>query len=129
MEKINVVKVRNKQQMNDFIRIVNVVYRNCEQYVPDLERDIRSAFNQQKNAGMDFSDLQPFVAYKGKEVVGRIVGIINRKANERWNTSKVRFGLIEFVDDAEGIPAQSRGGLGPREGDERDYRPDGHHRL
>ena len=87
--------------MNDFIHFVNVVYRYCDQYVPDLERDIRSAFDQRKNAGMDFSDLQPFVAYKGKAVVGRIVGIINRKANERWNTSKVRFGLIEFIDDPE----------------------------
>lgn len=101
MDSINVVKVRNKQQMNDFIHFVNVVYRYCDQYVPDLERDIRSAFDQRKNAGMDFSDLQPFIAYKGKEVVGRIVGIINRKANERWNTSKVRFGLIEFIDDPE----------------------------
>ena len=59
MDSINVVKVRNKQQMNDFIHFVNVVYRYCDQYVPDLERDIRSAFDQRKNAGMDFSDLQP----------------------------------------------------------------------
>ena len=99
MEGISVVKVRNRQQMSDFIRIADVVYRNCEQYVPDLERDIRANFNQKKNAGMDFSDLQPFVAYRGKEVVGRIVGIVNRKANKRWNTSKVRFSLIEFIDD------------------------------
>ena len=99
MEGISVVKVRNRQQMSDFIRIADVVYSNCEQYVPDLERDIRAIFNRKKNAGMDFADLQPFVAYRGKEVVGRIVGIVNRKANKRWNTSKVRFSLIEFIDD------------------------------
>ena len=32
--------------------------------------------------------------------MGRIVGIINRKANKRWQRSNVRFSLIEFVDDA-----------------------------
>ena len=31
--------------------------------------------------------------------MGRIVGIINRKTNERWQTRNVRFSLIEFVDD------------------------------
>jgi GNAT superfamily N-acetyltransferase len=31
--------------------------------------------------------------------VGRIAGIINRKANEKWNTKNVRFGFLEFIDD------------------------------
>jgi ribosomal protein S18 acetylase RimI-like enzyme len=29
------------------------------------------------------------------------VGIINRKANDRWKTRNVRFSLLEFIDDAE----------------------------
>ena len=31
--------------------------------------------------------------------MGRITGIINRHANEKWKTRNVRFGCIEFVDD------------------------------
>ena len=101
MEKINVVKVKSKQEMNDFVHLVNVIYHDCAQYVPDLEIDIRSLFKEEKNAGMDFSDIQPFVAYRGQDPVGRIVGIVNRKANRHWHSTKVRFGLIEFIDDAE----------------------------
>ena len=46
------------------------------------------------------SDVVAFVAYNEKgEAVGRIVGIINRKANETWKGNCVRFGWIEFIDD------------------------------
>ena len=43
--------------------------------------------------------VQPFVAYRGKEVVGRVVGVINKKANNTWKTRNVRFSMIEFIDD------------------------------
>ena len=43
--------------------------------------------------------VQPFVAYRGKEVVGRVVGVVNKKANNTWKTRNVRFSMIEFIDD------------------------------
>ena len=62
--------------------------------------DIRETFDPRKNPGLEFSDIQPFIAYdKGGNVVGRIAGIINCRANEKWHTRNVRFGFIEFVDD------------------------------
>lgn len=86
--------------MDDFIRFSEELYAECPYYVPDMESDIRDTFNPAKNAGLDFSEMQPFVAYdrQGKPV-GRIAGIINRHANEKWNTRNVRFGFIDFVDD------------------------------
>ena len=85
--------------MDDFIRLPYHIYKNCEQYVPDLEGEIRNLFNEKKNPAFTFSQIQPFVAYRDGECVGRVVGIINRKANEKWQTRNVRFSLIEFVDD------------------------------
>ena len=101
MGKIDVVKVGNRREMDDFIRLPYRIYENCAQYVPDLEGEIRNLFNQKKNPAYEFSQIQPFVAYQDGDCVGRIVGIINRKANERWKTLNVRFSLIEFVDDLE----------------------------
>ncbi len=98
MRKIEVVKVENKREMNDFIRLPYYIYENCVQYVPDLEGEIRNLFNK-KNPAHEFSLIQPFVAYRDDICVGRIVGIINRKANESWKTNNVRFSLIEFEDD------------------------------
>ena len=85
--------------MDDFIRLPYYNYNDCPQYVPDLEDDIRNLFNQKKNPAYEFSQIQPFVAYRNEVAVGRIVGIINHKANEKWQKRNVRFSMIEFIDD------------------------------
>ena len=100
MNKIQVKKVETKREMNDFVRLPKELYTGCPYYVPDLEMDIRETFDPRKNAGLEFSDIQPFIAYDADgKAVGRIAGIINHRANEKWKTKNVRFGLIEFIDD------------------------------
>lgn len=100
MDKIQVKKVETKREMNDFIRFAEKLYAGCPYYVPDLEMDVHETFDPRKNAGLEFSDIQPFIAYDTNgNVVGRIAGIINHRANEKWKTKNVRFGFIEFVDD------------------------------
>ena len=87
--------------MDDFVRLPRTIYAGNPCYVPDLEADIRDTFDPRKNAGLDFTDIQPFVAYDGEgRAVGRIAGIINHRANQKWGTRNVRFGFIEFTDDA-----------------------------
>lgn len=100
-EALRIIKVNSSREMSDFIHVTDRIYRDCAQYVPDFESDIRGLFDHRKNPGLEFSDIQPFVAYRGNAPVGRIVGIINRKANEKWNIRNVRFSMIEFIDDPE----------------------------
>lgn len=101
MKKTDVLKADNRQRMDDFIKVAKIIYKGCEQYVPDLDSDVRNLFKPEKNPGMKFSIIQPFVAYKDKVPVGRIVGIINSKANDTWKRKNVRFSMIEFIDDLE----------------------------
>lgn len=101
MKKIDVLKADNRQRMDDFIKVAKIIYKGCEQYVPDLDSDVRNLFKPEKNPGMKFSIIQPFVAYKDEVPVGRIVGIINSKANDTWKSKNVRFSMIEFIDDLE----------------------------
>ena len=101
MKKIDVLKADNRQRMDDFIKVAKIIYKGCEQYVPDLDSDVRNLFKPEKNPGMKFSIIQPFVAYKDEVPVGRIVGIINSKANDTWKRKNVRFSMIEFIDDLE----------------------------
>lgn len=98
-EGIDVVKVLTSRQMKDFIHVVDGIYKDCQQYVPDLRSDIRGLFSLKTNPGLEFSDIQPFLAYRNGEPVGRVVGIVNRHANEKWNVKNVRFAMLEFVDD------------------------------
>ena len=99
MKAVNVVKVNGRAQMNDFLSVTRHIYQDSKQYVPDLRKDVRELFDPKKNPGLEFSDVQPFVAYQEERPVGRIVGIVNRKANRQWHTRNVRFSMIEFVDD------------------------------
>lgn len=99
MKAVNVVKVNGRAQMNDFLSVTRHIYQDSKQYVPDLRKDVRELFDPKKNPGLEFSDIQPFVAYQEEKPVGRIVGIVNRKANRQWHTRNVRFSMIEFVDD------------------------------
>ena len=62
MKKIDVIKVDNKQRMDDFLKVTKIVYKGCDQYVPDLESDVRNIFRPEKNPGIKFSIIQPFVA-------------------------------------------------------------------
>ena len=102
MAKISIKKVETKREMDAFVRFSRKLYAGNPYYVPDLESDIYNTFNPARNAGLEFTDIQPFLAYDGQgEVVGRIVGIINHHANEKWHTRNVRFGFIEFVDNPE----------------------------
>ena len=100
MNKVKVVKADTKKTMDDFVALPRYIYKDCAQYVPDLDMDVRATFDPKKNAGLEFSDIQPFVAYDDDgRCVGRIAAIINRRANERWDVKTVRFGMIEFIDD------------------------------
>lgn len=87
--------------MKQFVRFPETLYSDCKQYVPDLETDVYDMFNPKKNPALEFASVQAFLALDGEQVVGRIAGIINPKANGVWNTKYVRFGLIEFIDDIE----------------------------
>jgi len=99
MSKVEVKKMVTRQQLHDFIHVTDDIYRHTSQYVPDIESETRALFDTRKNPGLEFSDIMPFVAYRDGKAVGRIIGIINRKANKRWQTRNVRFSMIEFVDD------------------------------
>ena len=98
MDEIRVVKVINRQEMNDFLNITDKIYAGCTQYVPDMRSDVRAMFTS-NDSHQATTEIQPFVAYLGQEVVGRVVGVVNRRANEAWKTRNVRFSMIEFVDD------------------------------
>lgn len=101
MQTVEIKRISTPEGLRDFIHVVYDIYRGCPQYVPDLESDVRGLFDERTNPGLAFSQVQPFVAYRDGKAVGRVVGIVNRRANERWQARNVRFSMIEFVDDHE----------------------------
>ena len=100
MEEVIVKEVQSRREMDDFVRLPRCLYADFPCYVPDLESDVRNTFDVRRNSALEFSDIRAFVAYDGSgRPVGRVAGIINRRANQKWGTRQVRFGFIEFEDD------------------------------
>lgn len=101
MGNIEIRKVETKKDLNRFIEFNYELYKGNPYAVPDLAFDLRNVFNPKKNPGCEFSDMQLFLAYKDGKVAGRVVAIINHKANKTWNVKNVRFGWIDFIEDIE----------------------------
>lgn len=101
MQTVEIREVVTKADMKKFIYFNYKLYEGSPYAVPDLYMDVENNFNPKKNAGLEFCDVKLFLAYRGNEVVGRIAGIINHRANKTWNDKYVRFGWIDFIDDIE----------------------------
>lgn len=101
MSKIEIIEVKSKHDLDRFINFNYELYKGNAYAVPELYMDIKGMFNPKKNAALRFCDAQPFIAVRDGKVVGRIVGIINTRANETWKIKTARFGWIDFIDDIE----------------------------
>lgn len=98
---VTVKPIKNSgKELKAFIEFNYELYKGNDCYIPDLYMDMENTFNPKKNAGLEFSDLQLFLAYnENGKVVGRVAAIINNRANETWNVKNVRFGWFDVIDD------------------------------
>ena len=102
---VAIVPVTTKREMKRFICFNYELYKDSPYAVPELYTDVRDTLDPKKNAAFEFCEAQPFIALRGDKVVGRIVAIINHKANSAWGKKAVRFGWGDCVDDAEVVDA------------------------
>ncbi len=98
---IELKPVNTKKDLKRFIAFQNQLYKGNKFWCPQMRMDEMNTLSRDKNPAFDFCEAEYWLAYRGKEIVGRIAGIINNKANERWNEKLVRFGWIDFIDDQE----------------------------
>ena len=98
---ITIKPVTTKKEMKQFICFNYDLYKDSPYAVPDLYTDVRDTFTPSTNAAYEFCEAQPFIALRDNKVVGRIAAIINHKANSAWEKQCVRFGWVDFIDDAQ----------------------------
>ncbi len=102
---VTIKRVEGRRELRTFIRFNYKLYKGNPYAVPDFLEDMMDTFDRKKNAAFEFCECDLFLAYRDKEVVGRVAAIINHKANKTWSTRNVRFGWIDFIDDAEVVDA------------------------
>ncbi|MDR0790849.1 MAG: N-acetyltransferase [Bacteroidales bacterium] len=99
--KITVIEVTTKKQFNAFLKFPYALFKDDKMWVPSLLMDERATFNKKKNPALEFCDYKIWLAYQDDKIVGRIVGMINNKANQIWQRSRVRFGWLDFINSDE----------------------------
>ncbi|MCP4312352.1 MAG: hypothetical protein GY790_13900 [Bacteroidetes bacterium] len=100
---IIVKPVCSRQDLRKFIHLPAKIHKDHSNWIPPLYSDDWEFFNSKKNKSFEYSDVIMLIAYRGREVVGRIMGIINRKYNEEHKEKHARFNYLEAWDDREVI--------------------------
>lgn len=98
---VEISEITSIRGLKQFVRFGNDFYKDCEYFCPQLIADELDVFDPKKNPAHEVCEHILFMAYRDKKPVGRIAGIINHAANEKWNVKKVRFGWMDFIDDQE----------------------------
>ncbi len=101
MSNISIKRVTNRKELEQFVQFYYDLYRGNDCAVPYLYSDEMDTLRKDKNPSFECCDAEYFMAFKDGKMVGRVAGIINRRANERWDRKQVRFGWFDFVDDTE----------------------------
>lgn len=98
---VEVKEISTRKERKIFASFNADMYKDVPQAIPDLVSDEYDNFNPKKNPAYEYCRVKQFLAYKDGKVVGRIAGIINDAANKKWNTKRIRFSRVDFIDDPE----------------------------
>lgn len=99
MSEVTVRPVSTRREQKEFLTFPWKLYRGDPNWVPPLRNNQRALVGFARHPFYDRNEAQAFLAYRGGEVVGRILAILNRGHNERFNEQRGFFGFFESVDD------------------------------
>lgn len=95
----------SKSELTRYVQFGIDLYKNNDYFVPPLVLDDVNTLNPKVNPAFDFCEAQSWMAYRDGKPAGRITAIINRAVNELKGEKTMRFGFVDFIDDAEVVDA------------------------
>lgn len=99
MMELEIRKVTTHRELSKFVGFQLELYKNNPYWCPPLIFDEMNTLRKDKNPAFEYCEAEYWLAYREDKIIGRIAGIINNRANQRWNEHFVRFGWIDFIDD------------------------------
>ena len=98
---VTVKIAKTRREIRQFVLFPVKLYKNDPYYVPDMVGDQINDLMPHKNPAFEYCEARCFLVYKEGKIVGRVAGILNKRANEKNNVNYLRFAFFDFIDDAE----------------------------
>lgn len=105
MGDIIIKEVITRKDKRKFIFLPSKVHKNNPNWLPPLYLDEWELFNKKKNKSYQYADSVLYLAYRDKKIVGRIMGIVNRRYNTIHNELHGRFCFMECYEDQDVVHA------------------------
>jgi GNAT superfamily N-acetyltransferase len=96
-----VKEVVTKSDRKKFIKLPARIHKGHHNWIPPIYMDEGDFFNPLKNKSFSYCSHIRLLAYRDKELVGRIMGLINHRYNQVKNENNARFSYLETYDDQE----------------------------
>ncbi len=105
MATIQLVDTQDKAQVKQFVEFPFRLYKDCPQWVPPLFTDSYLQLNRKKHPFFEHSDADFYLAFRDRELVGRIAALENKPFNQYHKTRDAEFYFFDTVNDLEAARA------------------------
>ena len=69
---MDIIKVINKSQIEEFHKLVHTIYKDDENWIPHIQQDVETVFNPKRNSYHKRGEIERFILKKNNETIGRI---------------------------------------------------------
>ncbi len=105
MSAIEIIEVRQRSQLKEFVNLPWKIYRNDNTWIPPLKKAVRRLLDKDRHPFWKFSEQLLLLAKRNGETIGRIAGIVDGNYNRYHNTGMGVWGFFECINDPEAAAA------------------------
>ncbi|MEK6610466.1 MAG: hypothetical protein AABZ35_06070 [Gemmatimonadota bacterium] len=98
---LGLTPVRTGRDLKRFIYLPERLHRDHPKWMPPIYWDEWDYFSPRKNRAFGYCDTTLALAHRDGELVGRVMGIVNRRHNEKMGDTTARFSCLESTEDPE----------------------------
>lgn len=98
---ITIRPIHTKADFKKFVQFPFDLYKHNRYWVPPIKDDELKSLMPETNPAMKYCSAAFWLAEENGKVVGRVGGIINPSANEKFNEKLCRITRLEFIDNPE----------------------------
>jgi hypothetical protein len=102
---VEIKRVESDDELNTFILLPWQIYKDNPHWVSPLIKDVKFKLNRLKHPFFEHATMELFLAFHGKELVGRIAAIVDDRYNEFHHEQTGFFGMFECRNDVDAAQA------------------------